>query len=363
MSNNPHTITVDLGSRSYPIVVGPRTLGLLGRLCREHEVPPRTIVIADRNSAKAGLRQALASLRREGFDPSSIIIPPGERQKSLRRADAIHSTMLAQGVSRGACVIALGGGVVGDVAGFVASTFRRGVTFVQCPTTLLSQVDSSVGGKNGVNHPRAKNAIGTFLQPVFVLSDTTLLRSLPRREIVAGLGEVLKYHFVGDSSLLDYVELHLDEILSVDPAAMMEIATRCLSIKSRLVSMDEKELLPDRGRVLLNVGHAVGHGLETLSNYRLRHGEAVFLGIIAEGSIAVQRGWLPSGQRDRLTELHRRLRCRFDMRGLSAKSVIRFVLGKGKARFVLPRTFGQVTVVNDVTETELREGLGRILAR
>jgi len=354
-------ITVDLGKRSYPIYLGTGTLNSLGRLCRKHGVPTQTIVLADRNSAKAGLRTALASLRREGVRPLPIIMPPGERQKSLARAEAIHALLLAKGVTRRSALIALGGGVVGDVGGFVASTFRRGLMFVQCPTTLLSQVDSSVGGKNGVNHAVAKNAIGTFLQPAFVLSDTKLLLSLPRREIVAGLGEVLKYPFVGDPSLLGYIEEHLDDILHADPACALEIASRCLTIKSGLVALDEKELLSDRGRILLNVGHAVGHALETLSRYRLRHGEAVFLGIIAEGSIAVQRGWLAQYQLERIMELYRRLKCRFDLHGISQRLVIRSVLRDGRTRFVLPRSLGNVSVVHDVTERELREGVQQIL--
>jgi 3-dehydroquinate synthetase len=180
---NIHTIPVPLGERSYPIYLGAGNIGSLGAQCKQHGIPRRVVLLADRNSARAAMKRTLTSLAQEGFDVTPIVMPPGERQKSFARAEAIHFAMLKAHIPRTAAMIALGGGVVGDVAGFVASTYRRGLVFVQCPTTLLSQVDSSVGGKNGVNHSLSKNAIGTFHQPVFVFSDVELLSTLPRRVI------------------------------------------------------------------------------------------------------------------------------------------------------------------------------------
>jgi 3-dehydroquinate synthase len=250
-------------------------------------------------------------------------------------------------------MIALGGGVVGDVAGYVASTYRRGIAFIQVPTTLLSQVDSSIGGKNGVNFPQGKNSVGTFHQPQFVLSDVALLTTLPRREVIAGLGEILKYPLVADPSMLTFIEHHLDDLLSVQSETVLEVASRCLRIKAGLVSEDERELFSDRGRVFLNIGHAVGHALETLSEYRLRHGEAVLLGILAEGHIAVRKTGFPERELQRFVAIYGRLKRRYDIRSISTSSIQRFALGKGGARFVLPRASGDPVVLHDVTADEL----------
>ena len=354
---NPTTITVELGERRYPIYLGSGTLGTLGSLCGTHALPERVVVLSDRNSAKAALKQATASLKESGYAITTIVMPPGEHQKNPARARAIHTAMLRQGVPRNAAMIALGGGVVGDVAGFVASTYRRGLAFVQVPTTLLSQVDSSVGGKNGVNFPQGKNSVGTFHQPTFVLSDVTLLKTLPRREVIAGLGEILKYPLVADPSLLNFIEEHLDELLAVQPDAVLEVAARCLRIKTALVSEDERELLSDRGRVFLNVGHAVGHAFETLSGYRLRHGEGVLLGILAEGFIAVKKTGFSEQELERFVAIYRRLGRRYDISSISTSSIQRFVLGKGGARFVLPRRPGDVVVLHSVTADELADGI------
>jgi 3-dehydroquinate synthase len=284
-------------------------------------------------------------------------MPDGEREKSPARANRIHAKMLAAGIPRQAALIALGGGVVGDIGGFVASTYRRGIMFVQCPTTLLSQVDSSVGGKNGVNHPASKNTVGTFWQPTFVLSDVGILSTLPRREVVSGLGEILKYAFVGDPDILQAVEHNLRRILQKEPDSIMELAERCLRIKTALVSGDERELLSDKGRAFLNVGHAVGHALEALSSYRLRHGEAVFLGLMVEGCISVRRSWMPTSALRQLEGIYNGVRARFSLRGIGDRSIIRFLLSKGKSRFVLPRVPGMPVVVQDVSEKELLDAV------
>lgn len=352
-----HTISVPLGAGGYPIYLGVDLLQRLGAQCKLHNVPRRVVILADRNSARAALHRAVRSLESEGFEVSPVIIPPGERQKSLTRAEAIVSSLLKMRIPRRAAVIALGGGVIGDLAGFVASIYRRGVDFIQCPTTLLAQADSSVGGKNGVNHPLRKNAIGTFKQPVFVLSDVSVLSSLPRREVISGLGEILKYPIVQDPAILSYVEEHLDAVLQCSKDHLIDISSRCLRIKSSLVAEDEHELLSDRGRVFLNVGHAVGHALESLSQYRLRHGEAVLLGILAEGHIAVQKVGFPADERDRFVTIYRRLGCRYDIRAIRNSAIQKRIFGKERVHFVLPRKLGEVSVVDDVTSDQLLEGL------
>lgn len=352
-----HTIPVELAERSYPIYLGAGNLDDLGRFCTHHGIPHRVVVLADRNSAHAVLKRARSSLTKAGFNVSSIVIPHGERQKNLKRAAAVHGAMLKMQIPRNAALVALGGGVVGDIGGFVASTYRRGVTFVQCPTTLLSQVDSSVGGKNGVNHPLSKNAIGTFHQPAFVFSDVEVLVSLPRREVISGLGEILKYPIVADPPLLSFIESHLDDLLNLKRDPLVEVVKRCLQIKSDFVSRDEKEISPSGGRVFLNVGHAVGHPLETLSHYTLRHGEAVLLGILVEGHIAVQKEGFPRSDLDRFVEIYHRLNRRLALSGLKNSEIVRTTMGKSRARFVLPRKLGDVVVVQDVTANQLLEGL------
>jgi 3-dehydroquinate synthase len=352
-----HTIPVDLGPRAYPVYLGAGLLAGLGPRCKEHGVRGPVVVLSDTNSGRAALRIATASLRGAAYEVLPLSMPPGEKQKSLARARALHAAMLRVEVPRAATVIALGGGVVGDVGGFVASTYRRGLTFVQCPTTLLSQVDSSVGGKNGVNHPLSKNAIGTFHQPAFVLSDVEVLASLPRREVIAGLGEILKYPLVADPALMTFLEEQYDKLLALDRETVIEVASRCLTIKSSLVAMDERELLSEKGRVFLNVGHAVGHALETLSHYALRHGEAVLLGILAEGWIAVRHTGFPEHEFQRYVDVYKRLGRRHSIEGITATAIVRAVLGRKGGRFVLPRAPGDVVVVNDVTEEELVGGL------
>jgi len=351
------TIRVRVPDRPYPIYLGEGLLASLGEMCAKHHLPGQVVVLADRNSAAAALRPAMDSLRRGGFQAFPVLFPPGERQKSFRRAELIHVALLKKKIPRQAALISLGGGVVGDVGGFVASTYRRGIPFVQCPTTLLSMVDSSVGGKNGVNHPSGKNAVGTFHQPRFVCSDILLLRTLPAREIRSGIGEIMKYPFVDDPGILSYIEKNLEALITLQPGVVQSLALRCLRIKTRLVAMDEREMLP-RGRAQLNIGHAVGHALESLSRYRLRHGEAVFLGLIAECGVSVQRGWLSRRHVDRLLDLYHRLGCRFrPWNAVTPAGLTRALFAPGRPRFVIPRGFGRVTVVRDVTPDELMTGL------
>jgi len=347
---------VKLRDRSYPVYLGQGLISSIGMLCRRHRIPDRVVILADRNSARVALDPVLRSLRKSGFEPVPVVIPPGEGQKSFRRAELVHAAMLKQGVSRHSALLALGGGVVGDVGGFVASTYRRGIPFVQCPTTLLSQIDSSVGGKNGVNHLNGKNAVGSFHQPRFVCTDVRILQTLPVREIRSGLGELIKYPFVGDPKLLGFLEDRLDQIMRLERKEILHVAERCLRIKTRVVGKDERETLR-RGRAVLNIGHTIGHAIETLSRYRLRHGEAVFLGLIAECGISVNRGWLAGHYRDRVIGVYRRLGCRFNPGTITPPMVIRHLFSAGAPRFVIPRGFGRVAVVKDVTKSEVRDGL------
>ncbi|MEX0737640.1 MAG: 3-dehydroquinate synthase, partial [Bacteroidota bacterium] len=291
---------------------------------------------------------------------TSFILPPGERQKSLHRANTVFTWMLEAGVGRKSAVIALGGGVIGDLAGFIAATYQRGVPLIQVPTTLLAQVDSSIGGKVAVNHPLGKNMIGAFHQPKFVWSDMVCLRTLPAREIVSGLGEVIKYGVILDAGLFDDLETNIDRILSLEVDAVLRVQTRCAELKADLTSRDEKE---SGMRIVLNYGHTVGHALEAAGNYRvLNHGEAVLLGMIAESSIALALGMIGQDVHDRIVGLIRRVPLKFRAKRLDLTKVIELMshdkksIG-GKKRFVLPTRVGDVQVTEGVERSLIRSSL------
>lgn len=352
-----HAFTVDLADRSYPVYIGAGVIDYLGALCRKHTLPERVVVLSDHRSFRAAFRRVKQSLHQSGFHVHSIVMPPGEKSKTPARAAAIHKAMLREDIPRSCWLLALGGGVVGDVGGFVASTYRRGIPFVQCPTTLLSQVDSSIGGKNGVNVPPIKNAMGTFHQPRLVCSDVEVLSSLPRREVVAGLGEILKYPLVGDPDLLTYLEDHLENVFALQQESILEVALRCLRIKTGLVSLDEKETMKDAGRALLNTGHTIGHALENLSRYRLKHGEAVLLGLLAEGMIATSVAGFDGGDLDRIEKVFHRTRTFFNISTIGHHSLTRHIFSNPSVRFYLPERLGHVIPVDRVTESDVMTGL------
>ncbi len=344
-------IRVSLGERSYPIYVGTNILANFAPTCQQHEIPKRVIIITDTNVARHYLKPIESNLFHFQFEISSLVIPPGERQKSFARANKIFTELLQRGVGRKSAIVALGGGVIGDLAGFVAATYQRGVPYIQVPTTLLSQVDSSVGGKVAVNHPLGKNMIGAFYQPKFVWVDVECLQTLPEREVTCGLGEIIKYGIIRDAELFRYIETNLTEILKLDHEAIMHVQARCCEIKSQLVSQDEREA---GVRVILNFGHTVGHALEAAGEYRaLKHGEAVLLGMVAESHIARSMELIDSATYQRIEELIRRVpfKCRID--SLKASNVLQAMnrdkkaVG-GKKRFVLPTRIGEVRVVENV---------------
>lgn len=268
------TVRIELGSRSYPIHIGRALLGRPGILS-EH-VPRRAMVVTNDRVAPLWLDRTLASL---GNTPSShVILPDGEAHKHLGTMDAIFEALLSDGFDRGSTLIALGGGVVGDMAGFAAASYQRGIGFVQVPTTLLAQVDSSVGGKTGVNHALGKNMIGAFHQPLAVIADTDTLATLDDRELSAGLAEVIKYGLIIDAGFLGWLEDHMADLLAREPAAIAQAIRRSCEIKARIVEADEHE---HGQRALLNLGHTFGHAIEAAMGYgNWLHGEAVSAGTV-----------------------------------------------------------------------------------
>ena len=291
-------LQVALGARSYPIFIGPGLLTMPELLARA--VGAEQVLIVTNTTVEplylAQLREAIAarSIRVK-------VLPDGEQHKTLDAFASIIDTLIEGGFHRDACLVALGGGVVGDVGGFAAACYQRGISYVQIPTTLLAQVDSSVGGKTAVNHPRAKNMIGAFYQPAAVIADTDTLASLPPREFAAGLAEVIKYGLILDAEFFGWLEANIDAALGLDPEALRHIVRRSCELKAAIVAEDERE---HGRRALLNLGHTFGHALESLGNYdRWLHGEAVAIGMMLAVRTSIALGTLEASAAERLERL------------------------------------------------------------
>ena len=281
-------VTVSLGERSYDIRIGPGLLGGIGRCLSALGVKGKVGVVTNPVVGRLYAPGVLRSLRAAGLDAATIVLPEGERAKSMRSVSTILDALITARFERGSALVALGGGVIGDLTGFAASVYMRGIPFVQIPTTLVAQVDSSVGGKTGVNHPLGKNLIGTFFQPRLVLADPDTLRTLPPREWTAGLAEVIKYGMIADEAFFAYLEQHMDRLLKLDAEPVGHIIARSCEIKASVVAQDERE--SDLRRIL-NYGHTIGHALESLGGYRkLIHGEAVAIGMVQEADLARHLG-------------------------------------------------------------------------
>lgn len=352
-------LKVDLGERSYKILVGFANLGQLGASLRSLNLAGRLSLIT--NSTVGGLYgdRVRSILAGAGCTVSYWEMPDGEEYKTLQSAAAVYDHMVGEGMERGSAVVALGGGVVGDLAGFVAATYMRGVPLVQVPTTLLAQVDSSVGGKVAVNHPRGKNLIGCFYQPRLVFADLQTLRTLPERELRAGLAEVIKYGVIWDPAFFGYLEQHLEQLLGLEPGPLVEAVRRSCAIKAKVVASDERE---QNLRGILNFGHTVGHALESLTNYRVyRHGEAVAVGMVAAAVLAVNRGLMDAADKERLVALLRRAGLPVSF-PYPAREILALLphdkkVLHGELRFVLPLKMGQAEIRTGVENDEIMTAL------
>jgi 3-dehydroquinate synthase len=294
-------VTVPLGARSYTIRIGTGLLAGLGRACARLKLGRRCAVVSDSHVAPRYGRAVVQSLREAGFDPILIAVPAGELSKNPRVAAGLYDRLAAHRLERRAFVMALGGGVVGDLAGFVAATFLRGVEFVQVPTTLLAQVDSSVGGKVGVNLKAGKNLVGAFHQPRLVVCDLDTLGSLPDREYRAGLAEVIKYGVIRDATLFSRLERGMPSLLARDPNVLKGVVARCCEIKADVVARDERE---GGLRAILNFGHTIGHAIEAVSRYgRYLHGEAIAIGQVLAARLSVRRFGLRPEEANRIERL------------------------------------------------------------
>ncbi|EGV18006.1 3-dehydroquinate synthase [Thiocapsa marina] len=292
------SLTVALGARAYPIHIGS---GLISDpdLYRPHLLGSQVMIVTNETVAPLYLESVRSAL--EGYRIDEVVLPDGEQYKTLEVWNRIFDALLQARFGRDCTLVALGGGVVGDMTGFAAACYQRGVGFIQVPTTLLAQVDSSVGGKTGINHPAGKNMIGAFHQPRAVIADTSTLATLPQRELSAGLAEVLKYGLIRDATFLAWLETHMAELLARDADALAYIIRRSCEIKAEIVAEDELEA---GQRALLNLGHTFGHAIETATGYGTwLHGEAVGVGICMAADLSARMGWLSEGDVERVRRL------------------------------------------------------------
>jgi len=289
MADIMRTLKVNLGDRSYPIHLGEGLLCRIGELLKQAGCGEKVGIITDPIVAGLYLQPVQEALSQWGFRVTPVLVPKGEEHKNLKSLSAIYDRLISERFERSSSLIAFGGGVIGDLAGFAAATFLRGISYVQVPTTLLAQVDSSVGGKTGINHEEGKNLIGAFYQPRLVLIDVAVLRSLPRRELLAGLAEVIKYGVIESPELFALLERKLDQLLALDREVLLEAVAASCAIKARVVEKDERE---EDYRSILNFGHTIGHALESVTGYEeFLHGEAVAIGMAQAASISVHEGF------------------------------------------------------------------------
>ena len=357
------SLRIELGERSYPILVGPGLLGdaeLLSGAIGARDV----LVVTNETVAPLYLDRVIASLA--GKRVASIRLPDGEQYKTLETLSTVFDALVEQRMNRDACVVALGGGVVGDMAGFAAACYQRGVDYVQLPTTLLAQVDSSVGGKTGVNHAGGKNLIGAFHQPRAVVSDVGTLRTLPVRELRAGLAEVIKYGLVADSGFFAWIEDNLAALLDLDADAIAHAIVRSCEIKAAIVAEDERE---HGRRALLNLGHTFGHAIETATGYgEWLHGEAVGAGMLLAADLSRRLGWLEASDVERLRTLLRRIGLPTRAPAVGAERALHLMgmdkkVLAGRIRLVLLRKLGDGVVTGDYPDASLRDTLASHFGR
>jgi len=355
--NDALTVQVQLSERSYEIVIGTGNLTAAGAFVGQRCKLTHAIVITDTNVAPLHARRVADSLGSLGARVDEEVIEAGEASKSVANADRLWQRLLQHKADRKSVVVAVGGGVIGDLAGFVAATYARGVAFVQVPTTLLAHVDSSVGGKVGVNLPDAKNMVGAFWQPLGVLIDTAVLDTLPDREYRAGLAEVVKYGVILDAEFFRYLEDRADDLAARRPDALRHVVARCCRLKADVVAQDERETIGLRA--MLNYGHTFAHAIEAEAGYgEFLHGEAVAIGMVAASRLAERLGRVDRRFTERQDALLRRLKLPVAMPAMAPEVLLEAMqrdkkVAHGRLRFVLPKQMGQVELVGDVPEEDV----------
>jgi 3-dehydroquinate synthase len=354
------TLSVDLGERAYPIHIGA---GLLGKadLIVPFLAQKRVAIVTNTTVAPLYLDQLKKTLEQEGVSVLPVILPDGEAYKTGDTLDAIYNALLENRCERKTSLIALGGGVIGDLTGFAAATYLRGVPFIQVPTTLLAQVDSSVGGKTGINHPLGKNMIGAFYQPMVVLADTATLDTLPDREVSAGLAEVIKYGLIRDEAFFGWLEQNIEKLRCRDSDAVAYAVHHSCRTKAEVVAADERE---GGIRALLNLGHTFGHAIESGMGYgNWLHGEAVAAGTVLAADLSRRMGWLSEDDVERIRALFRRAGLPDVAPNLGAEAYLNMMgldkkVEEGRLRFVLLRRIGEGVVTGNVPNEMVTAALG-----
>ncbi len=355
-------IRVELGERSYNIMISGMILQDIGKTLAKFDFSNTVALISNPTVYELYGKTVAGSLKDSGYNLIEVLIPDGEEYKSLAYTEKIYETLLNARLDRKSVLIALGGGVMGDITGFAASTYMRGIDFIQVPTTLLAQVDSSVGGKTGVNHRLGKNMIGTFWQPRLVCIDTATLATLPRREFLSGLAEVIKYGVIWDGDFFEFLDINRDRILRLDPLSVTCLIKRSCEIKAEVVSKDERE---SGLRAILNYGHTIGHAIETVTGYtKYLHGEAVAIGMCVEAELSCQLGLIDQAEVVRLKELIASYGLPTEMPDamkagdlFETMQIDKKTVG-GKMHFVLPQKIGKVKIQSGITAEDIRKLAG-----
>jgi len=353
------TLTVDLGDRSYPIHVGQNLLSRAD-LILPHIKRKQVAIVTNTTVAPLYLEKVAEPLRSQGVSIIPIVLPDGEQYKNAEVLNTIYDALLANRCERSTTLMALGGGVVGDMCGYAAATFLRGVPFIQVPTTLLSQVDSSVGGKTGINHPLGKNMIGAFYQPQLVLADTDTLNTLPDRELSAGIAEVIKYGLIRDPDFFDWLETNMHLLVARDPHALSYAIYRSCQNKAEVVALDERE---SGERALLNLGHTFGHAIENGMGYGVwLHGEGVAAGTLLAAQMSQRMGWLTADEVGRIARLFRAANLPIEAPALGVEKYLDLMgldkkVADGKIRLILLQSIGKAVMTGDYPQEKLLETL------
>jgi 3-dehydroquinate synthase len=367
--SDPIVVDVALGERSYDIVIGRGQLASLGARIAKLRPGAKAAIVSDENVAARHLDAAVAAVKASASQVSTVVLPPGESTKSFKHLASLCDDLISQRIERGDLVIALGGGVIGDLAGFAAAIVRRGLDYVQVPTSLLAQVDSSVGGKTAIDSPQGKNLIGAFYQPVLVVADTALLDTLPAREFRAGYAEVAKYGLLGDAAFFAWLEANWKDVFAGGPAREHAIATSCRA-KAAIVARDERET---GERMLLNLGHTFGHALEAAAGYsdRLLHGEAIAIGMALAFEFSARRALLPKAEAERAIRHLAAVGLPTHVSDVpggtpDAEQLMTLIaqdkkVTRGKLTFILARGIGNAFVAPDVEAAEVRAFLAEKL--